>query len=219
MGQWGGTRPIDEMSPDRGYIVKKPWNNKIYYSWDPCCGPQLQHIRRAGRVTLHISHVLLPQKDAGWTRITKMQPFIHRACPLRRTLQSTASEARAETLPDFLASAFPSGRKQTKPIKMQTSPWKAREKGDAVTASQAQNCIALIFLSNAKSTTRFSLSFQKMMKPWVHNERCTCVHRITPLTSKPIQQQVGLQRGTGVFQIHLSPPFPCPSTFPDIKNQ
>lgn len=163
--------PISQVNISRLYLlVTRTWNNKIYYTWDPCHGPQLLYICGAGRVRLDTSHFLLPQKDVGWKRIAQMQPFIHKACPRCWTLQSMASEARAETLPDFLASVFPSGRKQTKPIKMQTRLWKAWEKGDTVAASQAQNCIALIFLSNMKTRTRFSLSSWKMMKSWVHNE-------------------------------------------------
>lgn len=60
----------------------------------------------------------------GVTRISRKQPFVQGMAPVL-DLQPAASEARPETLPVFLASAFPSGRKQTKPIKMQTRPWKA----------------------------------------------------------------------------------------------
>lgn len=60
----------------------------------------------------------------GIARVSRKQPFIQGMAPVL-DLQPTASRARAETLPVFLASAFPSGRKQTKPIKMQTSLWKA----------------------------------------------------------------------------------------------
>lgn len=42
-------------------------------------------------------------------------------------------------------------------------------------ASQEQNCIALIFLSDVKTGTVFSLSPWKMIKSSVHNEKEMCI--------------------------------------------